>query len=395
MYKILFFSFLALLSSCATSDKMSQNQTEEGHYRLYTYPQKQPPFKQGRFKRLVIVSSNDFDGNIMPSFYPVKNRFNEKRTIEIGGIAAMRAYLDIFQKKFPEQVNYVDAGSFLNPQKNHEKTIFLYNYLNPTAVGLGLNEFLLTNAYNEKNYLNFIQKLSKKTKFPILNSNITYLLSQEQLQDNGIHSSYITETNGLKIGHISALAQDVMQKIPDNNIVGLHVESPAKNIITHANALRRKGADVIVLMLSGGIDCTSMQAHELGLAQEKVNFNPQDAMYCHGDGNELFKTLNLLPPKMIDLVISSGHKSKVANFINDIPVIQTPGEGKFLGWAEIFYDTKHKVIASEKTKIHQPVQLCHQFFKDTLDCYTNENFDYQELIPALFLGEKVHIKNLP
>lgn len=395
-YYIFLAFFIMPFHSCTTTRKMSDNQTPRGHFRLYTYPAKRIPEKidQTKYQKLTFVVSNDFSGNINPTFYPIKNRFNENRVLKVGGIPAMRAYLDVFREEFKDSLVYLDSGSFLHPKDNHEFTIFLYNYLGVDAAALGLNEFLI-NKNPSINYPSFIQSITKKSKFKILNTNVTYLLSDTQLQSKGIASYSIKEVNGIKVGFIGALTQDLSKKIPDQNINGIHIENPAKNVILSSNALRRKGAQVIVLMANSGIDCSSMLAQEENLLEDKVNFNPKDSQYCDTKENKFYQLLQQLPPQTVDIVFTSGIKKKVANKILGHPVLQSPGEGKFFSWAEIYFNKKHNSVDRQKTRIHQPVQLCHSFLKESQDCFTKEGIENNELIPASLFGKKINIEPLP
>jgi 5'-nucleotidase len=395
-YLIILAFFIVPFHSCTTTRKMSDNQTPKGHFRLYTYPEKRLVEKvdENKYKKLTFVVSNDFAGNINPTFYPIKNRFNENRILKVGGIPAMRAYLDIFRDEFKDNLVYVDAGSFLDPEDNHSFTIFLYNYLGVDAAALGLNEFLI-NKNSTINYPSYIQKITKKSKFKILNSNVTYLLSDVQLQNKGIASHTIKEVNGIKVGFIGALTQNLSKKIPDNNINGLHIENPAKNVILSSNTLRRKGAQIIVLMANSGINCSSMLAEEESIMEEKVNFNTNESQFCDTHNNEFYKLLQQLPPQTVDLVFTSGEENKVANKILGYPVLQSPGRGKFFSWVEVYFDKKHNLIDRAKTKIHQPVQLCHSFLQDSQDCFTMEGIEDNELVPATFFGKKINIGPLP
>ena len=113
------------------------------------------------------------------------------------------------------------------------------------------------------------------------------------------------------------------------------------------------------------------------------------------EGNKLFELLQQLPPQTVDLVISSGENSKVANYILDYPMVQNKGHAQFLSWVEFVFDKKYNAIDDARTKIFQPIELCHSFLKNSFDCYTKEKLDNEELIPAMFLGKKISIEPLP
>lgn len=394
--KLLILTLLVLIPTCTTSHKMSDNQKSSGHFRLYTYPDKykQTEFDSNRFKQVVLVSSNDFQGSVFPEVTPIPNRFKDKRNLTIGGVAAARAYLDIFQKYFSDKMLYVDSGSFLDLKKNHSQTMFLYNYLKVDVASLGLNEFL---AHTPKNFAikPYLDLLTQKASFDILASNLFDLTSGEQISFSGSKEFSIKEVNGLKIGFIGILTSNISEKIPDNKINGIYIQNPAKAVMTRATLLRRQGAHIVVLLANEGIDCTSQMAHAQDLPATKVNFNPEESKHCDTYKNDFYDLLEKLPSQTIDLAISSGKDSKVANHINGIPVMQNPGKGKYLSWVELFYDTKHNIVVPNMTQLHQPVMLCHNFFKSHQDCYKEGNIANEELSEARFLGEKVNIKDIP
>lgn len=393
-YVIIF--VLLLVPTCTTNHKMADNQKSSGHFRLYSYPDalKLSTWDKSRYKKIVIVSSNDFQGEIYPKITPIPNKFNETRRLKTGGIAGMRAYLDIFQRQFSQNMLYIDAGSFLAQSKNHLQTVFLYKYLGVDVASIGLNELLIDPPPNmtSRSYLN---QLTQSAKFDLVNSNLFDLAEAEQMIFTGSQDTIIKEVNGLKVGFVSILTTKNSEKIPDSKINGIYIQNPTKNVLAKATSMRRKGAHIIVLMANEGIDCTSQLAHAKNIAATKVNFNPLESTHCDSYKNEFYQILQKLPKGTIDLALTSGAESKVVNFIHGIPVVQNPGKGQYLSWVELFFDTKHNILVSNMTRLHQPVMLCHQFFEQNQDCYPEGNLSNLELIPAKFLGQKVEIKSIP
>jgi 2',3'-cyclic-nucleotide 2'-phosphodiesterase (5'-nucleotidase family) len=375
---------------------MADNQRANGHYQLYSHPNKEIPieYDKTRYKKLAFVASNDFAGNINPTNYPIENRFKEPRVLRIGGVSAARAYLDIFEKKYKDSLVYVDSGSFLHESHNHKHTFFLYNYLGLDVASLGANELKIQSNISSQ-FVPYLESLTRNNRFGIVSSNLFDLKTTEQIKWRGVSEYYIKKINGVNIGFIGVLTPDVSEQIPDKQINGLYIQKPSKSIIVKAQRLRRKGAQVIVLLANKGMDCSSQLAQEEEVSSYKVNFNPKKSSHCDTKNSQLYKTLQTLPANTIDLVFTSGEKSKVANYIFNYPVSQNPGDGKYLSWVEVYFDMKHNAIDKSKTKIHQPVQLCHSFLKESMDCFTQEGIYDEELVPAMFFGHKVVIKDLP
>jgi len=397
LYKIFILSFILIIPfhSCTTTKRMEDNQRGTGHFRLYSYPEAVAPDKydQERYKKLVIVSSNDFNGYITSANFPVDNKFKEERLLKIGGLSAMRAYHDIFKETFSDNLLFVDSGSFLSPETDHNYTIFLYNYLSVDVASLGFNEFKLKTSV--KNYTDYLESLTSKSQFKIISSNLFDLTQAKSLKLNGVQETHIQIINGVKVGVMGVLNQKMTNEIPKSKLNGLYIQNTPKNIITKSNELRRQGAQVIVLLTNSSIDCSSQIAQEENLPAQKVNFNPKKSNQCNTYNNFLYETLTKIPPRTVDLIITSGKSLKVANFINSYPVMQNEGKGQYLSWAELYFDTKHEMVDQEKTVLHQPVQLCHNFLKEHQDCFSMENIAGKELVPATFLGKPIKIKELP
>lgn len=393
VYLLSFLIFFAF--SCSTAKEVLKNQKIKGHNRLYSFPDKiiKPMHTEDRYRRLVFVSSNDFNGKNTHTSISIKNRFAEKRQLSIGGIVGMKAYLNIFRSQFPDELIYIDAGSYLGKKKDHKLTGFYFDYLAPDVIALGKGELLLDTSQDV--YMDYIEKITKEMKTPILTSNLFDLRKAENLNLTNVFESKIIEKNKIKIGFISVFEQKTSSLVPDKNINGLYIQDELKTILNKSKKLRQQGAQIVTLLYQGELDCTSILSHKLDLPPKKTNFEVKKSAHCNTFNNTLAKVLNQIPSGTVDLVFVSGNKLKVANFINNIPVLQNFGNGEYLSWLEFFYDTKHEAIEKKKTLIHQPVQLCHQFLKDSQDCYIDEKNFNIEVIEAKFLNQRVEIGKLP
>ena len=376
---------------------MSDNQREYGHYKLYSYPDKIVDKKNEnteRFQKFAIIATNNFNGQIKPKVINIPNRFKEKRELQIGGVAAIKTYSDLLRGHYKEHTLFIDAGSFLNETKDHHHTQFLRNYLNYDAGGIGPGEFQVV-PRGSNSFQTYIKSLFSKSDFPLVASNIFDLKKADQITWPKVSDSVVITKSNLKFGLLSVITPESTKNIPDRQVNNLYFQNAAKKILAKSRSLKRKGAQVIIVMANGEFDCTSLLSKQEGIPESKVNFVPFESYHCDIQTNPFHKALELLPAGTVDVIISSGENSKVVNFINDIPVVQNKGDGEYLSWIEMTFDFKHNAIIKTKTKINQPIMLCHQFFKDSLDCFTEEDYEGKELIPASFLGEKVLIKEIP
>ncbi|MCO4752959.1 MAG: hypothetical protein KC478_00685 [Bacteriovoracaceae bacterium] len=395
---VLFSLFIILpFQSCSTHKDMGQNQIIEGHFRLYTYPEKPNEYlvkSDGeRYQDIVFAAINDLEGKIHPNSYSVIDPAqNYKYDIKIGGLSAYKAYTNILKQKFGSALQLVSSGSLFSEKANMNETIFYLNYLGLDASGLSKSDFTLP---FRKNYMQELDKRLKSAKFPVLSSNVFNLSIANKFQFENIKESVIVSAGKVKVGYISLIAPALAQTFDSRKLNKTYFESMAPKIITLSNELRKKGADVVALMASHGLDCTSQQAETEHIDSYKVNFMPNDEKVCDLFKNELALTLKKLPPSMVDIVFTNGMNSKVSNVIAGHPVLQSYEGAEHLSWAKLVYDTKLKRVVKTKTQLMQPIQMCHSFFRETQDCYVKEVLRNIEITPAKFLGEEVKVQPLP
>lgn len=389
---------LLVFHACSHRKDMGKNQTPIGHERLYAYPEKPQEYLDKisgdkRYKEIVFAVMNDTEGGVLPNEKTIVDPATEQKYVmNIGGVSGYKAYLNILRRKFPNKVQAVHSGSFLSAKTNPAKTLFYLNYLNLDAAGLSKSDFGL--PYRD-NYVQTLDNELAEADFKVLSSNLFNLEEAGEFELDHILKSATARANDLQIGYISMVSPAMAKKFDTEKLNKVYFQPMAAQIILLSNELRKKGADVVALMLSHGVDCTSQQAQTQGISQYKVNFAPGNEKICDLYDNELAKALAKLPPNMVDIVFTNGIDSKAANFISGYPVLQSYPGGEHLSWARLVYDSKFKRVDKKQTQIMQPVQLCHRFFKETEDCYAQEVLRNIELVPAMFLGEKVDIQPLP
>jgi hypothetical protein len=158
----------------------------------------------------------------------------------------------------------------------------------------------------------------------------------------------------------------------------------------HARLLRSLGADLVIVMTHQSIDCSSHLVVHRDLPREKVNFDPYDQEACLLD-NKLGDFLKRLPPELVDVVVGGRSGDKMANIVNGILVLGGFSQGRGLNFSEFVINTKTHKLNHSKTVVHQPVLFCHDFFKETNDCFPDDkSIDHKERVKALFLGKEIN-----
>ena len=387
--KLIFFCLL-IVSACSFKKTPLENQTLKGHQELYSEPEAPNPVESNPLeKRIVIASTNDIHGNYRPELVTFKDEHqNELQNIRVGGVDVMKNYFSILREHY-KNVVLVDSGDLLADANSGKTVNDFYSFLNYDAMTIGLRDFNIKVPESIGSSANLFKNFAKVGKVPLLVSNLYELKTARVVEWEGTKPYIIKEVNGVKVGILGLIPDDIVGQTPVNNRVGLFVENMLQSTLRHARLLRSLGAEVIVVITHQGIDCASELAHKSKLPLMKVNFEPERAGICNLKEG-LGQYLERLPPNLVDVVIGGRNHLKMANFVNGTLVMGGFPDGKSFNYAEFFIDAKTKKIIPEKTIVHQPVLFCHEFFKETKDCFTEDpSVDHKSRIPATFLGKPI------
>lgn len=384
---------ILVLSSCTFKKNPLKNQISKGHEQLYSEPDA-PKLKSldEDEKRIIIASTNDVHGNITPQNIAFEDDLNKgKQEIHIGGKNSASAYFQVLRETY-KNVILVDSGDIFSQETEIDKVSNFYGDLGYDAVTVGLRDFNLKVSKEIGNNTKLFQQFAKKSKVPMLLSNLYELKTARAVEWEGTKSHLIKDVGGVSVGIIGLISDDIVEQTPVTNRVGLYVENMLESTLKHARLLRSLGADTIVVMTHQSIECGQNIAEESKLPINKVNFEPQKENACDLQ-TVLGKYLLRLPPQLVDVVIAGRNQNKIANFINGVLVMGTYSDGKSFNYAELVVNTKNKKIIPEKTIVHQPIYFCHEFFKETNDCYhEDKTVNHKQKIPATFLGKELNIQ---
>ena len=384
----------------------------DGHFQLYSNPHWEDElFDFERYKRVVVVATNDSFGHVMAHEERTAHTKTGKGLVyQVGGPATLARYFEILRYKFPQQTLFLDAGniykgSLIASFDQGESISLLYNKLGYDAITIGNHDFEFGPLDLKKNIAHLYEdpqgQLKKNIslhKAPYVVSNIVDLKTARLIKWKNTYPYIIKEVNGLKVAVIGGVSSFSWKSIRKENLRGIYVGGLSKSLVKYASIARKKGAQVVVALVHAAAHCGQGLMKKYNLNQYQVNFNPKGKNFCNSD-HEIFKVIDSMPKGTVDVVVSGHSRSKVANFYRDIPIIQSFSNGRFLGRIEIFYDLVKKKVDQEKTRIYQPTKVCHHFFKVSKDCYSGDpTMRFRALEPATFLGELVyplaHIKRI-
>ena len=381
----------ALLASCSFKKNLLENQTKEGHTELYSEPDEMEVKKIKDYRRVVIASTNDLHGHYQGHSLEFNDQHNKgKQIINIGGVDFISQYFKILRQEYGSLL-LVDSGDIFSPHVSEMEFVQdFYSELGYDALTIGLNDFNLKLPKKYPSTGDFLKDFASKSKTPILLSNLYELKTARLVDWTGTLPYILKEVNGVKIGFLGILPDEIVSKTTVDNRVGLYLDNMLQATLREARHLRSLGAEMIVVLTNQGIRCGDELAQDLNLPLSKVNFEPSKTDTCDLK-SPLGEFLNRLPPNLIDLVIGGGNEIKTVNFIGNTLIMNGVGDGKSFSYAEFFFDAKSGKINRAKTIVHQPVFFCQEFFKETKDCFHEDpSVDHQARTKATFLGHEVN-----
>lgn len=382
--KLIFSILLALAASCSFKKTQLENQTLKGHEELYSEPEEKKLEGLDEFeKRIVIASTNDLHGNYSANVLEASDG-----KIAIGGETVIQNYFSILRDHY-KNIVLVDSGDIFSEASKVAQVGKFYDQLKYDAVTVGLRDFNLKVPSQVGRSTKLFQDFSKSTSVPLLLSNLYELKTARTVEWEGTKPYIVKDFDGVRVGIIGLIPDDIVAQTPVHNRVGLFVENMLQSTLRHARLLRSLGADMIVVMTHQGIDCSSQLAEKKNLPLKKVNFEPQKTGICDLK-SPLGEYLERLPPNLVDVVIGGRTHNKMANIVNGTLVMGSFPDGMSFNYAEFVINTKTNKIVPEKTVVHQPVMFCHEFFKETNDCFTEDkSVDHKLKVPAKFLGKMI------
>lgn len=345
-------------------------------------------------QQLVVAVSNNEKGHLRSELSPIPNEILKPglpNAIEFGGPELLSSYVKILRKRYGDRLVLLDTGRFIKSASNKEdknSIVKVYKHLKYDAV-----------LFTEEEVIQFLDENSLLTKndLPFINSNIIDLRSKKLLTKNVIMDAKILDKDGLKVGIIGVTSYEGRKVLNHDAFKGIYFEKPAVTFLEFKNKLKRKGAEIIVLMANLKTSCKSEMP-------TKTLNSPRPTwakIYCEDKKDDLLRFLKRIPRGSLDLLVLSNSDRQLRGYLLDTPVIATPPSAGYLRIVEVFYDKKQKKLVWEKSLLHPKLKLCQNFFRVTSDCHLEARLPgYKDRLeklrksalqikPAMFLGHEV------
>ncbi|MEP6858356.1 MAG: 5'-nucleotidase C-terminal domain-containing protein, partial [Gemmatimonadales bacterium] len=249
--------------------------------------------QNGRFLR--IIATNDFHGALEPR--------PDANGVQRGGAAYIAATIDRAQKECgPRCVTLLlDAGDLFQGTLASNLSfgrpvVDYYNRMGYAASALGNHEFDWG--------IDSLQARMRQAKFGIFGANVRYADGRDV---EWIRNDTIVTRGREKVGIIGVSTVLTPTTTRSANVVGLRFDDPAPIVDSIGRALRKRGADFIVVIAHAGAFCGR---------------DPDSS--CNGEIIDLARKLTT----KVDAIVSGHTHSLVNTVVNGIPIVQARSSGR-------------------------------------------------------------------
>ena len=257
-------------------------------------PAGQPPFPPGtRFLR--IIATNDFHGALEPR--------PDANGVRRGGASYVAAAIDRARTECAPrcEILLLDAGDLFQgtPASNlsyGRPVVEYYNRMGYAAAALGNHEFDWGT--------DSLRARMRQAKFGILGANVRYTDGRDV---RWIRNDTIVKRGATRIGIIGVSTVSTPTTTRAANVVGLRFDDPAPIVDSIGAALRKRGANFVVVIAHAGASCGRDGATE-----------------CSGEIIDLARKLTT----RVDAIVS-GHTHTLVNAeVKGIPIVQARSSGR-------------------------------------------------------------------
>ena len=334
-----------------------------------------------------IVGTNDIHGHFFPILNEIKFNSTKSLKYKTGGIELIYSYVNILREEFGKnRVLYFDAGDHYFGTKDSklfdgQNFLDFFNFVGLNGTTLGNNDYNFPREW--------VEKKIKEADYPFLVNNIQ---EKNNLKKNGIlgenhESSHLYEIkigkyDKIKIGVIGITIKkrgqedkqfyDIGSKYTWDNII---FEKYHTDLKLEADNLRNQGANAVLVLCSIGLNCSNSE----NKTSELKMYNKSYIQPKCDKNSIIYKLINNTDSDVIDGIIAGDSKTDVHHWVNDIPIMSTKDNAKFINIMYLpFKKIKNKfVLVKSEIKIEGPLPLCQKIFQNLKHCekISKEDFD--------------------
>jgi len=200
------------------------------------------PEVTGSYKRIQVLGTNDFHGRILPS-----GGDSAGAEVLSGAVKELRA--DNPNTVFAAAGDLVGASTFESFIQNDEPTIHALSEAGLEVSAAGNHEF-------DQGYHDFVDRIQDHAEWTYVAANV----DEPAGQVDKLAKSWTKTMDGVKVGFVGAVTEDLPSLVRPDGIAGITVTDIVEATNAEAKTLKKKGADLVILLVHEGSPTTDCSA---------------------------------------------------------------------------------------------------------------------------------------
>ncbi|HJU67976.1 MAG TPA: 5'-nucleotidase C-terminal domain-containing protein [Gemmatimonadaceae bacterium] len=252
-------------------------------------------------RRVRIIATNDFHGTLEPRV--------DARGIRRGGVGAVAGVIEQARRECTEcAVLLLDGGDMFQGTAASNlvfgrSVVALYDALGYTAAALGNHEF----DWGQDT----LRARMRDARYAILGANVQYADGRDV---PWIRDDTLVEVSGVRVGIIGVATVETPRVTLAANVSDLRFVDPAPIVVQRAQALRARGAHLVVVVAHSGAFCD----------------NEGDDR-CAGEIIDLANGVG----RAVDAIVSGHTHSLVRTLDPGVPIVQARSNGRAVGVVDL------------------------------------------------------------
>ncbi|MCL2258505.1 MAG: 5'-nucleotidase C-terminal domain-containing protein [Proteobacteria bacterium] len=330
---------------------------------------------------LVLVATNDWHAQLFATAPDAPG------VLPQGGALTFFSMLSALREAFPGRVLWVDGGDMLHGEwatgrQRGQVVVEAFSLMGLDFATLGEGDFGFgplapPGVPEEGDAQDALKACLARAKFPWSSANIYSKADGARPTWLGGGEGHMVERQGVHIGFLGITTPTTSRASHAFHLEGLYFGHMALAVEEGVQALRGKGAQLVVLAIHAGGECS-----EWGKAR--------DLSTCNLAEGELWQLLEALPEGLVDVVVAGHTHKPLGHFFKGVPVLQTRGMGKSFALAHLYWEPTERRLLPERTRLQVEIPICEKVWPSRQHC---EGFaeEGEEAVPAVFFGKALKV----
>ena len=252
-------------------------------------------------RRVRIIATNDFHGTLEPRV--------DARGVRRGGAGAVAGVIEQARRECAScAVLLLDGGDMFQgtPASNlvfGRSVVGIYDALGYTAAALGNHEF----DWGQDT----LRARMRQARYAILGANVQYADGRDV---PWIRDDTLVEVGGVRVGIVGVATVETPRVTLATNVRDLRFVDPVPIVLQHAQSLRARGAQLVVVVAHAGAFC-----------------DDEGDDRCAGEIVELARGVG----RAVDVIVSGHTHSLVRTLDPGVPIVQARSNGRAVGVVDL------------------------------------------------------------